>query len=136
MFDKPYEARLALWKEFRANLETDPDPIRSCIKFWQAAPEVRIQADPYNQDTWPGPWELIEENIFCPFVKILAICYTLQLTDRFSQASFEIHITQAKNQISYILTIDGKCIDNDELTFKELSNTLRIEQSYPMPRLW
>lgn len=136
MFDKPYEARLALWRDFREALATDPDPIQTCIDFWANAPEVLIQADPYNQETWPEPWQMIEENIFCPFVKILAICYTLQLTECFSRSEFEIHITQANNQIKYILTIDGRCIDNDRLTFKEISKTLKIEQSYLMPPLY
>lgn len=118
MFNQPFEKRLLLWREFRNNLEDSEFPIQDTIDFWNSAPLVTIQADPYDPDTWPDPWEIIHENIFCPFVKILAICYTLQLTECFSQSSFEIHITQDKNksQTNYLLYVDewviGYNIDN------------------------
>jgi hypothetical protein len=63
-----------------------------------------IAADPFTPSSWPTAWELLEENNYCAFVKILAICYTLQLTDVLSQASYEIHITRDnKNSETYYL---------------------------------
>ena len=94
MFEKKYEERLIIWRNFRAGLEIATDPIQEAIDFYSQAPKCVFAADPYNLDTWPGPWELLEENNYCSFVKILAICYTLQLTDVLSQASYEIHITR------------------------------------------
>lgn len=108
MFDKTYEQRLVLWREFRDSLETAQDPIQDTIDFYNQAPVEIIAADPYTPSTWPDPWELLEENNYCAFVKILAICYTLQLTDVLSQVNYEIHITQdPKTSTTYYLLYVG-----------------------------
>lgn len=140
MFNKKFEDRVRDWKLFRDSLESAQDPIRDTINFWNKAPLVNIAADPWDQSTWLGPWEIIEENIFCPFVKILAILYTLQLTDRFSQSEFEINITQDKEncETKYLLFVDGLCIGYDysnPISVAELPKSLRIEKSYAMPSL-
>lgn len=104
MFNKKYEERLELWREFRSGLESAEDPIQDTINFYKQAPDCLIAADPFTPSSWPTPWELLEENNYCSFVKILAICYTLQLTDVLSQASYEIHITRDnKNSATYYL---------------------------------
>jgi hypothetical protein len=108
MFEKKYEERLVIWRDFRHGLETADDPIQEAIDFYNQAPRCSIAADPYTPSTWPDPWELLEENNYCSFVKILAICYTLQLTDVLSQASYEIHITRdnENSETYYLLYVD------------------------------
>ena len=112
MFDKSYEQRLSIWRELRKGLEISKDPIQDAINFYNQAPTCLIAADPYTPSTWPDPWELLEENNYCAFVKILAICYTLQLTDVLSQASYEIHITRdnKKSATYYLLYVDDQVI--------------------------
>lgn len=140
MFERKYEDRLAFWREFRESLEDAEDPLRDTIEFFNRAPKSALAADPYTQSTWPDPWELIEENNYCPFVKILAICYTLQLTDRFSQSVFEIHITQDRQRSStdYLLYVDDKVIGytGDSYVHRsEIPITTVSEIEYPMPPL-
>lgn len=140
MFDKPFEKRMSLWRDFRISLESSADPIQDTIDYWNNAPIVTIAADPWDQNTWPDPWEMIQENIYCEFVKILAICYTLQLTTRFSQTRFEINITQDRNnsETKYLLIVDRKCIGYDRskpISIEKLPKSLEIENSYAMPSL-
>lgn len=140
MFNKSFEQRLSIWHDFRNSLESSIDPIQDTIDFFSLAPQTNIAADPYTQSSWPSPWELIEENNFCPFVKILAICYTLQLTDRFSQASFEIHITQDRERSStdYLLFVDDRVIGLDgekHVHRKNIPPTTISEYEYAMPNL-
>ena len=108
MFGKPYEQRMVIWRDFRSKIETSLDPIQETIDFYNQAPSCPIAADPFTPSTWPDPWELLEENNYCSFVKILAICYTLQLTDVLSQASYEIHITRdnENSKTYYLLYVD------------------------------
>jgi hypothetical protein len=110
--------RLKLWKEFRETIETSKTPLEDVLNFWRMAPLGRQYTDPYDSALWPDPWELIEENIYCEFLQILGVCYTLQLTERFSQSKFEIHITLNKkeNAIVYLLFVDNQPIGyyNDE----------------------
>src|SRR6056297_2901495 len=137
MFNKTYEQRLQAWSDFRNDLETVEDPYQSVCDFFQYAPLVNYQADPYDPESWPTPWELIKENIYCPFVKILAICYTLQLTDRFSGVDFEIHITHNEEDIIYLLTVNGRCMgyDLDVISTDNIPKNLTYEKTYTMPDL-
>lgn len=132
MFDKKYEERLAVWREFRIGLETSSDPVQEAIDFYNRAPSCLIAADPYTPSSWPNPWELLQENNYCSFVKILAICYTLQLTDVLSQASYEIHITRdnENSKTYYLLYVDDIVIGFNGETYvhkSELPNTLYSE---------
>lgn len=140
MFNKKFEDRMRDWKQFRDELDVSETPIQDTIDFWNNAPLTSIAADPWDDKTWPGPWEMIEENIFCPFVKILAILYTLQLTDSFSLHKFEINIVQdSKNcATKYLLFVDGLCIGYDyskPISVSKLPEHLEIEKTYTMPNL-
>ena len=90
MFSFNYEQRLATWSKFREQLETSKDPLQDVIDFYKHCPQVSRHTDPYDPEVWPNPWELIHENEYCDYCIILAMCYTLQLTERFSQSKFEI----------------------------------------------
>ena len=138
MFHKNYEERLQLWKQFRDGLEKVEDPIQAAIDFYNQAPICLIAADPFTPSSWPTAWELLEENNYCSFVKILAICYTLKLTDVLSQASYEIHITRDfKNSSTYyLLYVDERVIGftgDTHVHRTELPNTLRSELVHALP---
>ena len=108
MFPNNYFQRLELWRNLRTKIETANSPFDIVFDFWNSVPTDSISADPYDKNSWPDPWEMIKENTYCEFGKILAIMYTLQLTERFSQATFEIHITLDKDKsrfVYYQLTI-------------------------------
>ena len=132
MFDKKYEERLVIWRNFRDSLETSQNPIQDAIDFYKHVPSCLIAADPYTPSSWPDPWELLKENNYCSFVKILAICYTLQLTDVLSQASYEIHITRdnENSKTYYLLYVDDIVVGFNGETHvhrSELPNTLYSE---------
>jgi hypothetical protein len=138
MFDKSYEQQLTIWREFRHGLESAQDPIQEAIDFYNQAPYCLIAADPFTPSSWPTAWELLEENNYCAFVKILAICYTLQLTDVLSKASYEIHITRdrKKSATYYLLYVDDIVIGFDADTYvhrTEMPNTLRSELVHQLP---
>lgn len=140
MFEKKYEDRLAIWSDFRRSLETSEDPLQDVIDFYNKAPLSRIAADPWTRSTWPDPWELLAENKYCPFVKILAICYTLQLTDCLSQAVYEIHITRDNENSAtyYLLYVDDIAIGFNGDTYvhrNDLPTSIYSELEHEMPPL-
>jgi len=140
MFNTKYENRLVEWRKLRDDIDESEDPLQLCLEFWKNIPEVRIAADPYNRESWPTPWEMIEENNFCSFVKILAICYTLQLTERFTHKVFEINIVQDKEKqdVSYLLFFDTTCIGYDDMKpilISNLPNDLIFEKRFTMPTI-
>lgn len=140
MFDKKFEERLAIWRTFRDSLDRSSDPLQDVIDFYKHTPLISMAADPYTPSTWPDPWELLEENNYCPFVKILAISYTLQLTDKFSNSQFVIHITynDDDNETYYLLYVDDHVIgfNGDTHVHKDsLPKSLRSIHEYPLQPL-
>ena len=139
MFEKRYEDRLIVWRQFRNGLESAQDPLQEAIDYYNQIPSCKIAADPFTPSTWPTAWEIIEENNYCAFVKILAICYTLQLTDVLSKAEYEIHITRdrEKSATYYLLYVDDNVIGFDTETYvhrSKLPNTLRSELVHALPK--
>ena len=139
MFDKSYEQQLTIWREFRHGLESAQDPIQEAIDFYNQAPYCLIAADPFTPSSWPTAWELLEENNYCAFVKILAICYTLQLTDVLSEANFEIHITRdnENSETYYLLYVNDIVIGftGDTHVHKNtLPPSLRSELVHALPK--
>lgn len=93
IFNKPSKQRLRAWHDFRQQLETSSDPLNDVANLYSHAPAVKIYSDPYDQATWPTPWELLEENEYCPFNQTLAVAYSLKLTNRFKEWRPKIAIT-------------------------------------------
>ena len=139
MFDKKLEERLSLWRSFRDSVENSENPLQEVIDFYKDAPSVSLNTDPWDNSIWPTPWELLEENLYCDFIKILAICYTLQLTERFNSSSFEIHIgiDYENTETHYLLFVDKWIIGFDHgIIFKDqLPDSIISQKVYVMPEL-
>lgn len=140
MFDKTYEDRLRAWHDFRNQIEVSNDPIQLVIDQYNQSPTVSLYTDPWTPSTWPNPWELIQENQYCEFCKLLGICYSLQLTDKFSQAPFEIHIAidNEKSNTHYLLFVNDFIIGYKDDTYihkSKLPSSVRSQQHYSMQPL-
>lgn len=140
MFNKKYEDRLRAWSEFRKTLEHSNDPLTDVVAFYNKAPMVNIQVDPWDPASWLGPWELLYANSYCEFSKILAICYSLQLTDSFLDSSFQIHIctNTEDSEVKYLLYVDNRVIGyhyNSVIDIEEIPTALYTEIVYNMPKL-
>jgi hypothetical protein len=140
MFGKKYEDRLLEWSEFRQSLEHAHDPIKDVIEFYNVAPTVSIHTDPWDKTTWPDPWELLEENQYCDFCRVLGMCYSLQLTDRFNHVPFEIHIVidNKKSSTYYLLHVGNLVIGYTYGAYcnvNDLPKTLHTKKKYSMERL-
>lgn len=134
MFDKKFEDRLKLWHDFRASLSNDSDPVQSAINFWSDAPESSRNIDPYDESTWPSPWEMIQENSYCEYTKILAVAYTLKLTDRFNdwQPVFKVGLDKRHSRLYYMCIIDDYVLGFDpekSVHIKELPRSIHIQKT-------
>lgn len=131
---------LKKWYDFRNELEVIPDPINAVTRFFLSKPRVKFYTDPYDQLTWPTPWELITENEYCPINLLLGICYTLQLTERFSHLTPEIAIAVdvSSKTVYYLLLIEDKVFgwnDDEWSSVKELPKSLKIQKIFNMAPL-
>lgn len=137
--DRQSQHNLTAWYTLRQHLEHCNNPVSVVTKFFENLPRVKIYTDPYDQDTWPTPWELITENEFCKFNRILGICYTLQLTERFKQYHPTITIAFDKNSktVYYLLFLDDKVYGYNEewMPASKLPKSLKMQKIYTMQQL-
>jgi hypothetical protein len=132
--------RLQDWSEFRNYLEICDNPYTEVHQYFQKLPKVKVYTDPYNQNTWPTPWQLIEENFYCPFNIILGICYTLQLTERFSKVfpTISIAVDKSNKTVYYLLYFKDKIYgysDDGWIPAISLPKTLKVLKIYSMKSL-
>jgi len=75
------QGKLLAWREWRATLtELDNTELYSKVAvWWKFVPLVSKKFDPWRQETWPNPWELVGDGSFCPNAQGLGIFYTLAL---------------------------------------------------------
>ena len=86
--------RLARWRDFRKSLATVPvdEAIEQTVQFWCSCPFTPFYLEARQPETWPSPWQLLDENYYCDLAKCLGIVYTLYLSDHKASIEFEIRI--------------------------------------------
>lgn len=114
MFDAGSAERLAKWKQFRDTLETSSSPFEDVAEFWSHAPFVSNFLNPFHSSGWPDPWHLVLDGRFDDLAIVLGMLYTLQLTQRFMESRFEIHMSTASQNKSpnYWLIVDQRYVLN------------------------
>jgi len=131
---KNYEDRLLIWKRLRDQIDKE-ESIQLAIDFWNDLPLSSRNIDPYNPETWPGPWEIIEENSYCEYTKVLALGYTLMLTEKFKDWHYEIRlgVDRTQSKLYYILVAGNYVFDFDQeksIQIIDLPNSIHIEQTH------
>jgi hypothetical protein len=92
MFELEVDDRLAAWADMRKHLDLSPDPLQEVVDFWSDIPFTphNHEIDPYYQDSWPTPWDIIVANRYDDFTRAIMIGYTLLLTERYKNSSVQI----------------------------------------------
>lgn len=137
--DRLSQQNLSAWYNLRQQLEIAADPLGDVANFFQRLPRVKRYTDPYDKNTWPTPWELITENEYCDFNRILGICYTLQLTERFKNChpTINVAIDRTNKTVYYLLLVEDKVYgyDDDWINVKTLPKSLKSQKIYTMKQL-
>lgn len=64
-----------------------------------------------DQDSWPDPWQLLQDNIYCDLARALGICYTIAMISHNDIQNFDL--VQC-NGVNLVRVNDGKYILNYE----------------------
>lgn len=111
MWHREYQARLAAWVDLR-NRSTNL-PISECLlsieSWWQASPWRPYYLHWDERETWPDPWQLLADNVFCDVARALGMLYTVYLLDREDCQTFEMVEAEQGN---LVLVQQGKYIMN------------------------
>jgi len=111
MFNQLPEDRLSSWVGHRSYLEESQDPLMDTFDFWRVSPYIPYnnKIDPYNQRSWPTPWEIIIHNKYDDFTRALMMAYSIKYTQRFAECIIEIRtlVDNARNSCYNIVCVDS-----------------------------
>jgi hypothetical protein len=72
-------------------------PVQSALEhinaWWFRAPWCPYYLHWDDQATWPDPWQLLSDNIYCELARGLGILYTITLLDRADLTPAELILT-------------------------------------------
>ena len=127
---------MAAWLELRKQIESSDTPFELIIEFWSHAPFIPYNRliDPYNQTSWPTPWEILVENKYDDFTIALMMAYSVKYTKRFNKSSVEIrsYFTESKSQMFNLVCIDHEVVLNymdkpTEVRVSDIPDTLSLD---------
>lgn len=134
MFDLSGTDRLIEWRRFRDSLETSNTPLKDVAELWSRAPFVSSYLDPHTPDQWPDPWHIILDEKLDNLAIVLGMLYTLQLTQRFMNYHFEIHMsTQEKTKdTDYFLIVDKSVLNLEYGSVVDIN----LLEKIPTSKIW
>lgn len=84
MWPRTFQERLAAWNQLRQSANNLP--LEQCLleinRWWFRTPWCAYHLHWDDRATWPDPWQLLSDNIFCSLARGLGIMYTITLLDR------------------------------------------------------
>ncbi len=112
MYELKFEDKVKVWKDLRDELESSAQPFELLSKFVKDLPRSSRKTNAWDPNSVAEPWHLIENSSFTEYEIALLYAYTLQLTDRFSKAKVEIHISKDidKDVNMYLVYLDGSIV--------------------------
>jgi hypothetical protein len=107
-----FSDRLSSWNLLREQCQNLP--ARSALEhinaWWFRAPWQPYYLHWDDQITWPDPWQLLSDDIYCDLARGLGILYTITLLDRADLAPAELVLTQ--DNVNLVLVAKEKYILN------------------------
>jgi hypothetical protein len=135
MWHQTFEQRLADWNQLRIQSLSCPldQALGQINTWWFRAPWTPYHLHWDDQPTWPSPWQLLDDNLFCPLARGLGILYTITLLDRQDlQDAVLVDITNDNlvlvDQKKYILNWDKDQIVNINLAPGKSRHSVSLEQ--------
>ena len=140
MYELKFEDKVKVWKDLRDDLESSPRPFDLLNKFIKDLPRSSRKENPWDPKSVAEPWHLIENSSFTEYEIALLCAYTLQLTDRFSDAKVEIHISKdiEEDVNMYLVYLDGSIVlgyNNEVFTSNSLPQSIVSQKVIQLPPL-
>ena len=135
MWRQQFNQRLESWVELRNQAKLLPleESLFLINAWWFDAPWQAYYLHWDDRATWPDPWQLLDENLFCGLARGLGILYTIALMDREDIQDAELVDTNNDNlvlvsQKKYILNWDRDQLLNINLSSFQVRHSISQEQ--------
>ena len=135
MWHKDFGSRLAAWNQIRNQSLNQPMPeaLGSINQWWFNTPWIPYRLHWDERDRWPDPWQLLEDNIYCPLARGLGILYTIAIVNHPDIQDAELTEVGSDNLVlinkkKYILNWDRDEIVNINLGHKNPRRCVSLDQ--------
>ena len=135
MWHPTFEQRLAAWTQLRSQCTAGSvDQVLAQINaWWFDTPWRAYHLHWDDQATWPDPWQLLDDNLFCSLARGLGILYTIAMIDHPDIQDAELIDTGSDNLVlvskkKYILNWDRQQVLNINLAPFNVLHTVGQEQ--------
>jgi hypothetical protein len=133
MWPQSFNARLENWNLLRARCQNLPvqTALEEINQWWFHTPWQPYYLHWDDQPTWPDPWQLLSDNVYCDLAKALGILYTITLLDRADMADAMLVLTEEGDNLvlvakeKYILNWNPDTVVN---TFQEVKIKKQFKQ--------
>lgn len=111
------QERLSQWKLVRTEIKSKPDleQLQTIADFWAKAPLSTMAYDPEALDTYPTPWDMINENDWCQNSVAVGMDFTLRLSGWSADRLQILMLRDYDRSIQkLVVLVDGKYLLNYE----------------------
>lgn len=135
MWHRQFGDRLAAWNQLRNQSLAQPveQTLASINSWWFEAPWIPYHLHWDERTTWPDPWQLLEDDLFCPLARGLGILYTIAIINHPDIESAVLTEVGGDNLVlinksKYILNWDRDEIVNINLGLQNPRRSVDLEQ--------
>ena len=135
-----FEARLDSWNQLRTQVADQPveSALETINSWWFQSPWTAYHLHWDDQITWPDPWQLLSDNMYCEVARGLGILYTITCLNRDDMDSAQLVLTNDDRNLvlldksKYILNWDRTVVLNtsSEIEVKKSLHQSQITQQY------
>jgi hypothetical protein len=130
-----FSARLTSWNQLRQQVQHVPteSALTAINNWWFDTPWRPYYLHWDDQKTWPDPWQLLSDNVYCDVARGLGILYTITLLNRADMLPADLILTESGHNL--VLVAKEKYILNWEVNnIVNTNHIVTIQQQYqPQP---
>jgi len=95
MWYQDFSDRLGDWSDLRTSVQNLPleQALQTINEWWFNSPWQSYYLHWDDLPSWPDPWQLLSDNVFCEVARGLGILYTLSMIDHPEIASADLVLT-------------------------------------------
>jgi hypothetical protein len=131
MWPSSFAERLEQWNSLRINCQTVSvkTALENINSWWFQTPWQPYYLHWDDRPTWPDPWQLLNDNVYCDLARALGILYTVTMLDRADMADAKLVLTQ--DGCNLVLVAKEKYILNWEPdSIVNTFQAVKIKQQY------
>jgi hypothetical protein len=135
MWSHTFPERLQAWADLRSQAVSLPleTALKTVNTWWFQSPWQPYHLHWDDRETWPDPWQLLDDNMYCGLARALGIMYTIAMLDRADMQDSQLVDTGSDNLVlvdkkKYILNWDSEQVLNINSGSYKVYHTISLQE--------